>query len=476
MTGNGTQGRRAPVSWLRGPGGFARLQNSTGFRLTLLYAVVFALSSIVLFGLVHWTTVGALRQQIGDAVEVDLGELMRTGNRQGARTAETLARVLAEQEGTDMVHAGSHYAVENAAGQRLVGALPALPPHTAANGWFEIGDDETALLGKVVTLSGGGRLAVARDAARLDETADLVENAFFWAAGVMLLLGLGGGLIVAQGFLHRVDAIAATAAAIAQGELDRRVPVPVAGPVDEMDRLGVAINAMLDRIRDLMEELRRTSSAIAHDLRTPLSRLRQGLEAARDGAPTPAGYEAAVEAAIAETDAILRGFAALLRIAQVETGARRAAFAPVDLSSVAVDLVEAYGPSAEESGRSLTTVIEPGVMVIGDRELLVQALANLLENALRYTLAGTLIVVGVVGPQTDMGPALIVEDNGPGIPPEARGQVLRPFHRMDPSRSDEGSGLGLTLVAAVAKLHDAALELTAARSDGHGLRVTLRFS
>jgi signal transduction histidine kinase len=465
----------APVVWPRGLGGLARLRGSSGFRLALLYTVVFALSSAVLFGVVHWATVGALRQQTSDAVDADLAALLRVGRDDGGPTAGRLARALASREGTEAQRPGGRYAVVDAAGGRLAGDLPRLPPATAG-GWFEVqGEDAEALLGRVVALPGGGALAAARDASRLDETADLVENAFLWAGGATLLLGLGGGLVVAHGFLRRVDAIAATAEAIGRGELDRRVPVRgAAAPADEMDRLGAAINAMLDRIRDLMGELRHASSAIAHDLRTPLARLRQGLEAARAGAATPAEYEAAVEAAIGETDAILRAFAALLRIAQVEAGARRAAFAPVDLSAVASELAEAYAPSAEDSGRALTADVEPGAVVNGDRELLMQTLANLLENALRHTPPGTAIAVRVARPGAGGAPVLAVDDDGPGIPPEARAQVLRRFHRLDPSRSDSGSGLGLALVAAVAALHEAELDLSEGPG-GRGLRAALRF-
>ncbi|TDH59717.1 HAMP domain-containing histidine kinase [Dankookia rubra] len=460
----------------RAIGRLARLRASSGFRLALLYTTVFILSSTMLFGVVHWATVGALRQQISDAVDADVTAMLRVGRQDGELTANHLAQTLTEGRGAEALHPGLRYAVVDAAGRRLAGNMERLPS-TAVSGSFEIGgeeeDGEEALLGGVVTLPGGA-LVVARDAARLDETADLVENAFLWAGGVMLVLGLGGGLLVAHGFLRRVDAIAATAEAIAHGELDHRVPIWGATPTDEMDRLGAAINAMLDRIRDLMEELRHANSAIAHDLRTPLARLRQGLDAARARATTSAEYETAVDAAISETDAILRSFAALLRIAQVEAGARRSAFAFVNLSELASELSDAYGPSAEDSGRTLTTRIDPDVVVRGDRELLMQALANLLENVLRHTPQGTRIVVQVA--RTGMGewPTLAVEDDGPGIPPVARAQVLRRFHRLDPSRSDGGNGLGLALVAAVATLHEAELSLSDGASE-RGLRVALHF-
>ncbi|TCZ61035.1 sensor histidine kinase [Roseicella aquatilis] len=457
-------------------GRLARLPTFSGFRLALLYTAVFILSAAVLFGVVHWATVGALRQQISDAVDADVAALLRFGRQDGELTAGRLAQVLAEGERVEALHPDLHYAVVDAAGRRLAGNMAHLPS-TQASGAFEVGgeeeDGEEALLGAVVVLPGGA-LVVARDAARLDQTADLVENAFLWAGGAMLVLGLGGGLLVSHGFLRRVDAIAVTAEAIARGDLDRRVPVRSDPSDDEMDRLGAAINAMLDRIRDLMEELRHANSAIAHDLRTPLARLRQGLDAARLRATVPAEYETAIDAAISETDAILRSFAALLRIAQVEAGARRSAFAAVDLSTVASELAEAYGPAAEDAGHKLMTRIDSAVLVRGDRDLLMQALANLLENALRHTPEETRIVVAVTRPGAGEGPTLAVEDDGPGVPPAARRQVLQRFHRLDPSRSDGGNGLGLALVAAVAALHEADLSLSDGVG-GRGLRVALRF-
>lgn len=470
----GTAGGRAQA---RRPfaDGLGRLLSASGLRLALLYALVFVLSSTLLFGVVHWATVGALRQEIGGEVQADLAELLRAAPGEAA-TAERLAQALsAAHAATHAARSGTRHAVLDNAGRRLAGDLPAIRPDSTA-GWFETQGEggEPALLGQAVALPGGGTLVAARDATRLDETADLIETAFLWAGGATLLLGLAGGLVVARGFLRRVDAIAATAEAIARGELGRRVPGAVTpGSRDEMDRLAAAINAMLDRIHALMEELRHATSAIAHDLRTPLARLRQGLEQALAGAATAAEYEAAVTAAIAETDAILRSFAALLRIAQIESGSRRAGFAAVDLSAVAAAVAEAYGPSVEDSGRRIETAIAPGVQVRGDRELLTQMLANLVENAIRHTPPGTRLALHLSATAAEA--VLAVEDDGEGIPASEREHVLRRFHRLDPSRSADGSGLGLALVAVVAELHEAQLRLGAALPGGRGLRVALRF-
>jgi signal transduction histidine kinase len=220
-----------------------------------------------------------------------------------------------------------------------------------------------------------------------------------------------------------------------------------------------------------MDSQRQVSSDVAHDLRTPLSRLRQQLESARLEAHTVEDYEAAVTDAIADVDAILKIFAALLRIAQVEAGTRKSAFAVVDLSAVFQSIAETYGAVAEEQGQSLTATIEPGITIRGDRELLTQMLANLVENAIRHTPERTQIAL--VLEKRAAGPVGIVADSGPGIPAEARDRVFRRFVRLEQSRSTGGSGLGLALVAAVAELHGITITLG---NNKPGLKVVLEFS
>lgn len=450
-----------------------RLWGAAGFRLVLLYAVVFAASSGVLFLVVQWATIGALRSQIEAAVAADLSALRYEQRNEGT---SGLAAVLRART-ADRTHPGRYYALFDAGGHRLAGDLVTSPaPGTAAITVPGPDGADMPLVSTTATLADGAWLAVAHDATPLHEVNELLLHAFLWAGGLTVLFGIAGGIVVARGFLGRIDAIASAAEAIAAGELSRRVPTAASsGWGDEMERLGRAINAMLERIQHLMEELRHATSAIAHDLRTPLARLRQQLEAARHGARGIADYDAAVEAAIAETDAILKTFAALLRIAQIESGSRRAGFADLDLAALTASVAEAYGPSIEESGRALTTRLDSALHVHGDRELLIQAVANLLENALHHTGAGTRIALSVT--RTGMGAAakvrLRVADDGPGVPETERQRILGRFHRLDPSRSDGGSGLGLALVAAVAELHEAVLTLEAAQPDGRGLAVGL---
>jgi signal transduction histidine kinase len=254
-----------------------------------------------------------------------------------------------------------------------------------------------------------------------------------------------------------------------RGNLARRIALR--GTSDEFDRLSANLNEMLDRIQMLMDGLRQVSNDIAHDLRTPLTRLRQRLELARTKATTVADFETAVDKAIAETDEILDTFGALLRIAQIEAGTRRAAFTDVDLSGVCQTIVETYAAVAEDHQHALESRIAEGVTVQGDRQLLTQMIANIVENALRHTPDGTRIELELAG--LPAAPVCTIRDNGPGIPEPERQKVFRRFYRLDSSRATPGSGLGLSLVAAVAELHRIAVEI----GDGQpGLKVTLRFA
>jgi signal transduction histidine kinase len=324
----------------------------------------------------------------------------------------------------------------------------------------------------VVDLPDGIRLAVGDDLARIDDVQETVLTAFGWVAALVAALGVGGGVLMSLGFLRRVDAITRTAEAIIAGDLSRRITLRGSG--DDLDRLAVTLNRMLDRIGTLMESLRQVSNDIAHDLRTPLSRLSQGLNAARATAGSPAEYERAMDHAIAESEGILETFGALLRIAQIEAGSRRAGFRAIDFAEIVTTVVEALEPVAEDQQHLLRAELPaPGADLpqgIGDRELLVQMLVNLVENALRHTPAGCAVAASLMR----MGGAveLSVADNGPGVPAAERSRILDRFYRRDASRTASGSGLGLSLVAAVAELHQAELILEDACP---GLRVRIRF-
>lgn len=455
-----------------------RIFRTAGFRLAALYAALFGVSVIVLFAVVYWLVGGALRQQMAANIEGDVAALVEDHRSGGlSHVAEAVARRLRSG-----LHRTTFYLLRDAAGRKLAGNLPNLLPARA--GWQNLptsldtenaADDgpdagnERRVLAFGTALPDGAFLVVGEDPDRIDEVEEAIVRAFGWAFAVTLLLGGIGGTALSFGFLRRVDAINRTIRRIVDGRLSDRVPTR--GANDELDRLALNLNEMLDRVQMLMESLRQVSNDIAHDLRTPLSRLRQQLESARDEARSMADYEAAVDAAIADADAILGMFAALLRIAQIEAGTRRAAFSALDLSSLFRSIAETYGAVAEEREQTLTAEIEPGIHGRGDRELLTQMLANLVENAIRHTPRGARIRLALE--RRAAGPLGSVADNGPGIPGEAREKVFRRFFRLERSRSTAGSGLGLSLVAAVADLHGIAVTLA---DNEPGLKVMLQFA
>jgi len=310
---------------------------------------------------------------------------------------------------------------------------------------------------------------VGRDSAERGDFRRIMEEGIAWALGPVLLLGLGGGILVGRYALRRVDAVAATSREIVKGDLTRRVPLSGSG--DEFDRLAQTINEMLDQIDMLMTGMRIVTDSLAHDLRSPLTRAKGSIELAlrkETGAET---YRHALEQTNTELDTILRTFEALINIAEAEAGVSRAALAPLDLSGLVRDLYEMYQPIAEDAGLEMTAEIADGITVRGNRQMLAQAIANLLDNAIKFTPPGGHIACSATA--IDRRPMLSVADDGPGIAAEDRDRVLDRFVRLDSSRSAPGSGLGLSLVAAVARLHGARLSLG---DNEPGLTVTLTFA
>lgn len=439
----------------------ARLFRVSAFRLTAAFAAVFVAAMLVLFVVVYWRTAGYAASEVDSAIELEFSLLADSYRADGF---DTLQRAVADRLAAPERH---YYVLQDSLGRR-VGNLTAIP---AVLGWTDIVLREAApgvtlrrARGFGAALPGGGYLLVGRDLAQVDALRDMIVNAFLWAIGATVALALVGGGLVSLRFLRRVDAMARTARAIMDGDLSRRLPERGGG--DEFDRLGGELNRMLDRMQQLMENLAQVSNDIAHDLRTPLSRLRQRLESARLHAANLEQYEAAIDQAIVDTDAVLRTFAALLRIAQIESGGRRAQFAAVDLSALFDSIVETYATVAEDRGQALTGQVAPDVTTWGDQELLTQMLANLVENALRHAPAGARIAVSL---NDRVG---VVADDGPGIPVDEREKVFRRFYRLESSRSTPGSGLGLSLVAAVAELHGIRVALG---DNAPGLTVTLSF-
>jgi signal transduction histidine kinase len=446
------------------------LIRSTSFRLGLLHAAAFAVSVTVLFLVVYWTTDLALRRQLDRDIEAEAAELANQVRSQGLGGLEqTLAQ---RAQGRP----GAYYLVQDPLGRRLAGNFPERP---AGPGWIEAyrtvdrddhePKDRAHLIRAMgVPVAGGGMLLVGRDTYPLHELREVIVRSFGICLSFTVALALGSSLLMSTSVLRRIAAITRTTREIMEGEIARRVPT--SDRMDEFDGLATRLNEMLDRIQTLMENLRQVSNEIAHDLRTPLTRLRQRLELGLSRAHAGEDQALALARAIEDVDAILRIFTSLLRIAQIEAGTRRAGFTTVDLSSLTGDLLDVYIPVAADNGQSLEPDVAPDVRVAGDRELFTQMLANLIENALQHTPEGTRVELCLRS--TDRGPVLILADDGPGIPEAMHERIFKRFTRLDVSRTTTGSGLGLSLVEAIAELHGSSVELS---DNQPGLRVTLRF-
>ncbi len=328
--------------------------------------------------------------------------------------------------------------------------------------------EEHAARARVFRLQGGLRLLVGRDVRDLEATRGLIENALAWGLAMTAALALLGGWLMSAGVVRRLEAINQTSREIMEGDLTRRIPLR--GSDDDFDQLALSLNQMLARIESLMAGVRQVSDNIAHDLRTPLTRLRTKLELLRRELEGADAARSIAEEVIADAEEMLMTFNALLRIARIESGGRRAAFAPGGLAALIGDLVELYEPVAAQRAQTLTSETPDAAWVTGDRDLLFQALANLVDNAIKYSPRGGRVELSLQSDGVQL--CLVVADEGPGIPSALRTEVFRRFFRIDDSRSTPGSGLGLSLVQAVIQLHRAAIRLDDNRP---GLRVSLHF-
>jgi len=454
-----------------------RLFSTTSFRLAAFYAGLFVLSTGLLFGIVYWIATDVLDRQTRAMLRTEMTALKTSAA--SLPIAALVTNITARQRNGRA--RALYYGLQDQSGRRLAGNLPALD---GRRGWHEIalpeenpdGDDqeesddhEVVLLALASALDSGHVLTVAVDTYRTQEAKEAIIRSFAWAAAAGLLLALIGGLLLSHGFLRRVDEINRATRAIIRGDHADRIRT--GGTGDELDQLGANLNDMLDRLQASMEGLKQVSNDIAHDLRTPLSRLKQRLEAARQEAESTQDYALAVDEALEDANLALSTFGALLRIAQIESGSRRARFADIDLSAVIAELTMTYAPVAEDLGKVLVSRVAPDVHVYGDRELLTQMVVNLIENALRHTPVGATVGLSIDG--NDDGPIVAVFDDGPGIPEAERDRVFGRFYRLESSRSTPGSGLGLALVAAVAALHGARITLSDNRP---GLKTTLHFT
>ncbi|MEZ5818887.1 MAG: HAMP domain-containing sensor histidine kinase [Hyphomicrobiaceae bacterium] len=446
-----------------------RIARTATFRLSALYALVFALSVLLLAILVYGLTQAALLRQINRSIQVEAASLASEFESGGPD--RLVAELTAREKGA--AWEGFRYGLLDARGTHLAGALGerGMQRPGWANSFVRTPGARRDIGITTLTLELPGRYAliVGRITTSVYDVERLLIEMFGWALGATLLFGIAGGLFVSARFLDRVEGIRSAAQSIVNGHYRERMPI--SGTGDDIDRLSETLNVMLDRIGSLMESLRQVSNDIAHDLRTPLSRLRQRLEAATAMDLDQTELREVIKTTMAETDDILATFSALLRIAQIEAGTRRAGFAEFDFSALVTDVTEAYEPSLHDEGKSLKCDAPGSIRLIGDRELLTQLVANLIENAAHHTPAGTNVSVQLNS--TENAIRLVVADNGPGIPPELRERLFQRFYRLERSRTTPGSGLGLSLVKAVADLHGAKISIA---DNSPGFRMEIVFA
>lgn len=453
----------------------ARVLASSSFRLALLYVALLGVSVSILLGFIHWMTAGYMDRQTDATIAAEIQGLAEQYRRRGLRglTALIQERVARDPAGSSV------YLLADKNLSPLIGNLDRWPAGSPdSEGWVrfrlrERGPDrseEHAARAQVFRLEGDLRLLVGRDVRELEATRALIQNALTWGLALTAALALIGGWLMTGRVVRRIETINQASRDIMEGDLSRRIPEDGSG--DEFDQLAAGLNRMLARIEVLMNGVRQVSDNIAHDLRTPLTRLRTKLELLRSEIAASLGpghaASAVAEETIADAEELLATFNALLRIARIESGSQRAAFAEVDLTPLAEDVAELYEPVAAEKGQTLRLLAAAPAPVVGDRDLLFQALSNLIDNAVKYTPEGGELTLSVAA--TPEAVEVEVRDNGPGIPSELRTEVFRRFFRADNSRSTPGSGLGLSLVEAVVALHGGSIELDDNRP---GLRVRL---
>ncbi len=432
---------------------------------------VFGASAALLLWFIYASTSGFMDQQTDETINAEIRGLSEQYAQQGLNGLVHViqARVAADKSGSSV------YLLTNWKFAPLAGNLPQWPSFSETqDGWLTLNLEEPEsgrmreTRVRYFLLPGNYHLLVGRDVTERNKIQGMIMDSLGWALFITAALGGAGGLLMSRRMLGGLDVINKASREIMNGDLNRRIPLRGSG--DEYDRLAANLNAMLDQIVLLMNGVRQVSDNIAHDLRGPLNRIRGALELSLRTAKTPEEFREILENATVEIDKLLATFNALLTIAQAEAGSRREDFRDVDLALLAQEAAELYEPLAEEKGIAFTVDLAPELYVPGNGHLVAQALANLLDNAIKYTPSGGRVTVTLK--KEPSGPVLSVSDTGPGIPEAFREKALERFQRLEASRNTPGSGLGLSLVAAVAKLHHAAIELA---DNEPGLRASLRF-
>jgi signal transduction histidine kinase len=454
-----------------------KVVRTTAFKLSAIYIAVFSIFSVFFVLYISWATNQLLGEQLQQTIAAEIFGLADQYRSDGLPGIVEAIEQRSHQPGASL------YLITDVSGRILAGNVSQVPASLLNNSGAEpitvpyeryAGDGGTNLaMVQVVRLPGGFRMLVGRDIGEREQFREIIGSALAWALALLIGLALLSWFFVSRRVLKRIDSLSATSRRIMAGDLSGRLEVTGTG--DEFDRLADSLNAMLDRIEHLLYGLKDVSDNIAHDLKTPLTRLRNRVEAALASPESTETYRAALEATIEESDQLIKTFNALLMIARIEAGSQDAAITEVEAGAVVRDVAELYEPVAEEKNVDLTVDAPEPVALKANRELLGQALANLVDNALKYAEPAEhesrRLTIVLSARRDDDHVVLAVADNGPGIPAADRQRVLQRFVRLEESRSQPGSGLGLSLVAAVARLHHGEIVLGDADP---GLVVTLR--
>ena len=451
-----------------------RLLKSATFRLTLTYLGIFSLSAMALLAFLYESSVNFMEQQTRETIDAEIKGFEEQFLQRGLRGLKEVVSFRADPER----NRGGVYLLVDHNGRRIAGNLTRWPEAVSENEDGTIrftftreGPDgqleRRQALARAFVVQGRFRLLVGRDVEMRVAVQRLLTNTILLGGGLMIVLGVLGGFVLARATLSRLEGINRATKLIMQGELSRRIQLE--GSEDEFDELAQNLNQMLDRIEELVRAMREVTDNIAHDLRTPLTRMRSRIEVALMGRLDAGQARELLEETMREADGLIQTFDALLAIARAQSGAVQAEWEEVDLAEIARDVHELYEPLAEDKEVSLALEADAPVRVRGHRQLIAQALANLVDNAVKYTPQGGRVWIRAQDGELAL---LEVRDNGPGIPPADRKRALERFVRLDPERSAPGNGLGLALVDAVARLHRARLTLDDNRP---GLAVRIAF-
>jgi signal transduction histidine kinase len=452
----------------------AKTLTSTTFKLALIAIGTFGVVVSAILTYVYLSTASYVRGRSDRAIQIETSSLRAIYARSGRDgLIDAIGRRVVYRSFADHV-----YVLVDPSSTVLAGNLKAWPQAAAGpSGWVEFRltssipntAGQPLIRGMTETFPDGDRLLVGQDISDLDTYTAQIKTAVIAVVGLIFVLAGLASVLVTRRTVARIEQINATSRAIMLSGLDKRIPLR--GSNDEWDRVAENLNLMLARIETLMEEVKQVSNNVAHDLRTPLTRMRGRLEKAYSRERNGEDDQALIGDTIADLDAVLRIFTSITRIAQIESQAREGAFRMVNLVEIATEVVELYDAAAEQDGTRLTIVGDSEVLVTGDRDLIFDAIANLVDNAIKHGRAGGRVVV--TSENVDGSPAISIVDDGPGIPVDQREHVFKRFFRLEHSRYTPGNGLGLSLVAAVARLHGARIEML---DNSPGLKFTLRFA